>query len=82
MISLPLRVGILTDAGKYFATGSSSFISPRSTMSCNNSAVNVFVMEPISNSVSPFTSRSVLVRKKPFEISLDIHCTAMYLVGP
>jgi hypothetical protein len=41
------RSGILTPAGRYFDAGSSTFTSPRSTMSASSRPVNTFVTEPI-----------------------------------
>ena len=40
---------------RYFSMGSSKLTIPRFTISANNAAVNVFVREPISKIVSPFT---------------------------
>ncbi len=54
VISLLLPLGRWTDLGRNYATGSSSFIWRRSTISCNNSTVNVLVMDPIPKTVSPF----------------------------
>jgi hypothetical protein len=45
----------VTLEGRYFSMGSSKLTVPRFTISANNIAVNVFVREPISKIVSPFT---------------------------
>jgi len=70
VIVLPLRPGTFTDSGRYIATGSSSFISPRSTMSISSKAVNVLVVEPISKSVPPSTGLSVPLSSFPATRSL------------
>jgi len=46
----PADLAIIVD----FAIGFSSATSPRRTMSANTSAVNTFVIEPISKAVSPW----------------------------
>ena len=48
----------LHPAGRYFATGSVSATSPRSTASASSSDVNTFVIDPISNTVSPSSGRA------------------------
>ncbi len=40
-----------TPSGRYFCTGSASFNLPPRTSSASSAAVNVFVIEPISNTV-------------------------------
>src|SRR6266576_1351193 len=55
VICLPFRAGMWTDLGRNFATGSSSFTSPRATMSASSDAVKTFVMDPISNTRSAAT---------------------------
>ena len=51
VIVLPLRDGTCTDAGRYFATGSSRRTEPSRTIDARMVAVNVLVTEPISNTV-------------------------------
>jgi len=53
----PPRSGIFTVFGRYFATGSDSETSPRSTIPANSIDVKTLVSEPISNTVSPSTGR-------------------------
>ena len=53
MIERPLRSGSVVPFGRYFATGSVSFKSRVRTMSTSSSAVNTFVTDAISNTVSP-----------------------------
>jgi hypothetical protein len=62
---LSSNAGIFTAGGKYFATGSSSFTSPRRAMSHASSAVKTLVQEPISKTVSPSAFASVPLSSFP-----------------
>ena len=52
VIARPFLDGTVTEDGRYLEMGSSSATSPRSIMSASRSAVNTFVIDPISNTVS------------------------------
>jgi hypothetical protein len=52
VILRPLRSGTRTLSGRNFATGSSSFTSPRSAMSASRVAVKTLVIDPISKTLS------------------------------
>ena len=49
MICLPWQVGILTDGGNCFSTGSFGCISPRSIMSCSTRRRKVALPDSIEN---------------------------------
>src|SRR6266487_1319462 len=60
VMTWPLRLGIFTVGGKYFVAGSSGRSSPWLAMSASRMPVKTFVIDPISNTVSPSTGRLLL----------------------
>jgi len=66
VIVRPLLEPIVTVAGKYFATGSVNFTSPRRAISASRADVNTLVTEPISKTVSPVSARDSSWLNRPY----------------
>jgi hypothetical protein len=62
-IVFPFRSGTSNADGKYFATGSFNPTSFFSAISASSSAVNTFVTDPISKTVSPSGGRESSERR-------------------
>src|SRR5436305_12999042 len=69
-IVFPFPSATLSPAGKYFATGSFNPTSFFSAISASSSAVNTFVTDPISNTVSPSRGCGSSKLRSPAEMIL------------